>query len=45
VLKFFPDGLFLRTEDITKFGQLYLQKGQWQGRQLLSEKWVEAATC
>jgi len=45
VLKFFPDGLFLRTEDIAKFGQLYLQKGQWKGRQLLSEKWVEAATA
>ena len=28
-------GLFLRTEDIAKFGQLYLQKGQWQGKQLL----------
>lgn len=37
-------GLFIRTEDIAKFGLLYLQKGQWNGRQLLSEKWVEAAT-
>ncbi len=37
-------GLFLRTEDIAKFGQLYLQKGRWNGRQLLSEKWVEEAT-
>jgi CubicO group peptidase (beta-lactamase class C family) len=37
-------GLFLRTEDIAKFGQLYLQKGKWNGRQLLPEKWVEAAT-
>jgi CubicO group peptidase (beta-lactamase class C family) len=37
-------GLFIRTEDIAKFGQLYLQKGRWNGRQLLPEKWVEAAT-
>ncbi|MEN9576438.1 MAG: hypothetical protein RL514_4293 [Verrucomicrobiota bacterium] len=38
-------GLFIRTEDIAKFGQLYLQKGKWNGKQLLPEKWVEAATA
>ena len=37
-------GLKLRTEDIAKFGQLYLQKGQWNGRQLIPEKWVNLAT-
>lgn len=37
-------GLFIRTEDIAKFGQLYLQKGKWNGKQLLPEKWVENAT-
>jgi CubicO group peptidase (beta-lactamase class C family) len=37
-------GLFVRTEDIAKFGQLYLQKGKWNGQQLLSEAWVEEAT-
>jgi CubicO group peptidase (beta-lactamase class C family) len=37
-------GLNLRTEDIAKFGQLYLQKGQWQGRQLVPAAWVEDAT-
>lgn len=37
-------GLYLRTEDIAKFGQLYLQKGKWNGKQLIPEKWVEAAT-
>ena len=37
-------GLKLCTEDIAKFGQLYLQKGMWNGRQLVPEKWVEQAT-
>jgi CubicO group peptidase (beta-lactamase class C family) len=37
-------GLFLRTEDIAKFGQLYLQKGRWDDRPILSEAWVEEAT-
>lgn len=38
-------GLSLRTEDIARFGQLYLQKGQWQGKQLVPASWVEAATA
>ncbi len=37
-------GLWLCTEDIAKFGQLYLQNGKWNGKQLLPEKWVEQAT-
>jgi CubicO group peptidase (beta-lactamase class C family) len=37
-------GLHLRTEDVAKFGQLYLQKGQWQGKQLVPAAWVQAAT-
>jgi CubicO group peptidase (beta-lactamase class C family) len=37
-------GLSLRTEDLAKFGLLYLQKGMWQGKRVLSEEWVEAAT-
>lgn len=37
-------GLRLATEDIAKFGQLYLQKGVWNGKQLLSAKWIEEAT-
>jgi CubicO group peptidase (beta-lactamase class C family) len=37
-------GLYLRTEDIAKFGQLYLQKGKWHGRQLVPSEWIAAAT-
>ena len=37
-------GLRLKTEDIAKFGQLYLQKGVWNGKRLLSKTWVEEAT-
>lgn len=37
-------GLSLTTEDIARFGQLYLQKGLWQGERLLSEGWIEDAT-
>ena len=38
-------GLSVRTEDIAKFGQLYLQKGKWDGKQVVPEAWVEAATA
>jgi hypothetical protein len=37
-------GLRIKTEDIARFGQLYLQKGNWQGQQLLPEAWVNEAT-
>lgn len=37
-------GLSVKTEDIARFGQLYLQKGQWNGRQLVPQTWVEQAT-
>ena len=38
-------GLKVCTEDIAKFGQLYLQKGQWNGKQLIPTAWVEQATA
>ncbi|MBP5365216.1 MAG: serine hydrolase [Bacteroidales bacterium] len=37
-------GLYIKTEDMLKFGQLFLQKGQWEGRQLISSQWVEEAS-
>ncbi len=37
-------GLRLKTEDMAKFGQLFLQKGVWQGRRLLPESWIDEAS-
>jgi hypothetical protein len=37
-------GLSAKTEDIAKFGQLYLQGGIWQDKRILHEAWVDAAT-
>lgn len=37
-------GLAATTETLFKFGQLYLQKGRWNGRQLLPAAWIEQAT-
>lgn len=37
-------GLSLCMEDLAKIAQLYLNKGMWQGRRLLSEEWIAMAT-
>ena len=37
-------GLRLKTEDMAKFGQLFLQKGNWNGKQILPASWVEEAS-
>ena len=36
-------GLFMHTEDMAKLGQLYLNKGKWNGKQIIPESWVEAS--
>jgi CubicO group peptidase (beta-lactamase class C family) len=37
-------GLSIRTEDIARFGQLYLQRGKWGKRQLVPAAWIGEAT-
>ncbi|SDN33340.1 serine hydrolase domain-containing protein [Alkalicoccus daliensis] len=40
-----PSYLFrMSARDMARFGQLYLQKGQWEGKQLIPEEWVERST-
>jgi CubicO group peptidase (beta-lactamase class C family) len=36
-------GLFLKTRDMLKFGQLYIDEGAWQDQQLISPEWVAAS--
>lgn len=37
-------GLRVKTEDMAKFGLLYLQKGMWNGKQVIPASWIEEAT-
>ncbi|MEP7323208.1 MAG: ChbG/HpnK family deacetylase [Saprospiraceae bacterium] len=37
-------GLRLKTEDMAKFGQLFLQKGMWKGKQILPTTWIAEAS-
>lgn len=36
--------LNVRARDMAKIGRLYLNKGNWNGKQLVSEEWVERST-
>lgn len=36
-------GLYITTEGLAKMGQFYLQKGMWNGKQLLNPEWFEEA--
>ena len=40
----YRSGLAMRTVDMAKLGQLYLQKGAWAGRQLVPESFILAST-
>ena len=33
-------GIYLKTEELAKIGQCMMNKGQWQGKQVIPEKWV-----
>lgn len=37
-------GLSIKTEDIARFGQMLLHKGQWQGHLVVPAAWLEQAT-
>ncbi len=37
-------GLWINTRDEARFGYLFLRRGNWAGRQIVSEKWVKMAT-
>jgi len=38
-------GLSIKTEDIARFGQMYLQQGVWNGQRLLPAEWVAEASA
>jgi CubicO group peptidase (beta-lactamase class C family) len=37
-------GLRLKTEDMAKFAELFLQKGKWNGGQILPASWIDEAS-
>ncbi|MCB0684382.1 MAG: serine hydrolase, partial [Saprospiraceae bacterium] len=38
---YFGGGWYLTPRDLQKFGQLYLNKGSWNGKEILSQQWVD----
>jgi CubicO group peptidase (beta-lactamase class C family) len=36
--------MYLRPRDMAKFGLLFSNRGRWDGRQVISEEWVDAST-
>ena len=38
----FGGGLFINTIDQARFGLLFLRKGKWKDKQIISDKWVNA---
>ncbi|MBN2238809.1 MAG: serine hydrolase [Dehalococcoidales bacterium] len=43
-LEYGGGGLFARTEDNLRLGQLYLNGGIWNGERIISKEWVKAAS-
>tara|TARA_R110002049_G_scaffold247280_1_gene421453 strand:- start:1273 stop:2928 length:1656 start_codon:yes stop_codon:yes gene_type:complete len=39
-LPYFGGGMYLTPRDMLKFGELYLNNGNWKGQQILSEDWI-----
>lgn len=37
-------GVWASTRDHARFGYLFLRRGQWKGKQLLSDRWITLAT-
>ncbi len=37
-------GIFINTEDMARFGLLFLNHGKWNDEQLISQKWIKKAT-
>lgn len=38
-------GLTLTTKDMAKIGQLYLDEGSWEGKQIVSSQWIKESTA
>lgn len=38
-------GMHINTEDMARYGLLFLRNGEWAGKQLLSERWIAMATA
>lgn len=36
-------GLFINTEDMARFGLLFLNNGKWKSEQIISESWIKKA--
>ncbi len=38
-------GLWINSQDLARFGLLILNRGKWEGKQLVSDKWIAEATA
>jgi CubicO group peptidase (beta-lactamase class C family) len=36
-------GMFINAYDMARFGYLFLRNGQWKGREIVPEKWIQMA--